>query len=285
MKPTSDNYSIKIISIFLLLMLFASSQAIAQAPVFNIKLKLTIKDGDLKNAVITITKNGAPYRVIDPSGGKYSVDLDLNAQYLFTCTKMGYITKSVVVDAHIPNGREQEDFAKFIAQVELTKQPEDQEITYSQPVGRIKYSEETQDFDFDKDYTATAQEMQKKAEANPIPKPKPPTPNPRPTYTPPVQPTLGPSKPIPIEVKQPVYTPEPPKKKVIVMTPEVPPKPIIKNKTEKNYQRDRVQVTIITVNINGVDYEYTREAYAWGGTFFYKNGRNITLSCFDKETE
>lgn len=239
----------------------------------------------MKHAVITVTKNGAPYRVIDPNGGKYSVDLDLNAEYLFTCTKLGYITKSVVVDAHIPNGREQEEFAKFVATVILNKQPEEQEITYSQPVGRIKYSNEVGDFDYDKDYSATAQEMQKKAEANPIPKPKPPTPNPRPTYTPPVQPTLPPSNPIPVDVKQPTYVTTPPKKKQIVMAPEVPPKPIVKNKTEKNFQRDRVRVTVITVNINGVDYEYSREEYAWGGTFYYKNGRNVTASCFDKETE
>jgi hypothetical protein len=285
MKPTSDNCSIKIIGIFLLLMLFASFKAVAQAPKYNIRIIVAIVDGGFENSVVTIKKDGVPFRTIDPNKSKYKVELDLNSEFIITYTKMGYISKSVVVDTHIPNGREQEEFAGNDITIELNKQPEDQEITYTQPVGKFKYSNDVQDFDYDKDYNANAKEMQKKAEANPIPKPKPPTPNPRPAYTPPVQPTLGPSKPIPVEVKQPVYTPEPPKKKVVVMTPEVPPKPIIKNKTEKNYQRDRVQVTIITVNINGVNYEYTREAYAWGGTFFYKNGRNITLSCFDKETE
>jgi len=268
-----------------MLFLFVSYNSIAQAPVFNIKVKLSITDGDLKHAVINVTKNGAPYRVIDPSGGKYSVDLDLNAEYLFTCTKMGYITKSIVVDAHVPKGREQEEFAKFIATITLNPQPEDQEITYSQPVGRIKFSGDVDDFDFDKDYTASAQEMQKKAEANPIPKPKPPTPNPRPTTTKTEVPPLPPSKPIPIEVKQPVYVPAPTNKKPIVVAPEEPPKPIVKNKTEKNYNRDRVKVTIITVNINGVDYEYKREEYDWGGRFFYKNGWNITDNTFAQETQ
>ena len=285
-KATPDTVVKKINrTVILFLLLLVSLNAIAQAPVFTVRVKLSVVDGDLKNAVITITKNGAPFRVIDPNKGKYTVDLDLGAEFLFTCTKMGYITKSVVVDTHVPNGREKEEFAKFLVEVELTKQPEDQEVTYSQPVGRIKYTNETQDFDFDKDYTATAQEMQKKAEAHPIPKPKPPAPNPRPTTTPTVQPTLPPSKPIPIEVKQPVYTHEEPKKKPPVVIPDIPPKPIVKNKVEKSYQEDRKKVTVVTVTIDGVDYIYKKEEYAWGGVYFYKDGRYITSNTFDKETE
>src|ERR1043165_5312466 len=81
-----------------LLILLCSFRLNAQAPQYSIKFKLSIKDGDMKNSLITITKNGAPYKVIDPSGGKYSIDLDFNAEYLFTCTKTGYITKSVIID-------------------------------------------------------------------------------------------------------------------------------------------------------------------------------------------
>lgn len=269
----------------MLLMVFNSLEIIAQAPVFTVRVKLSIVDGDVKNAVITITKNGAPFKVIDPNKGKYTVDLDLGAEYLFTSTKMGYVTKSVVVDTHVPNGREKEEFNKFLVEVELTKQPKDQEISYSQPVGRIKYTNESGDFDFDKDYTATAKEMQKKAEANPIPKPKPPTPNPRPTYTPPVQPTLGPSKPIPIAVKQPEYTHEPEKKKPAVVVPDIPLKPIVKNKIERTFQEDRKKTTIITVTIDGVDYVYKKEEYAWGGLYYSKDGKYITEGTYDKETE
>ncbi len=252
---------------------------------FNIKIKLTIKDGNTKNALITITKNGAPYRVIDPDKGKYTVDLDLGAEYLFTCTKMGYITKSVVVDTHVPEGREKEDFAPFNATVELTQQPEEQIITYSQPVGRIKYSVASGDFDYDNDYTATAQEMQKKAEASPIPKPKPPTPGPRPTTPPVPEKKLPPSNPIPVEVKQPEHTPEPPKPKPPVPDPPPPRKPVVKNKEEKIIQEDRKKVTIVTVNIDGKDYIYKMEEYNWGGTYFYMNGKYITERMYFVDTQ
>lgn len=254
-------------------------------PVFSVKIKLSVVDGDLKNAVITITKNGAPYRVIDPNGGKYTADLDLGAEFLFTCTKMGYISKSVVVDTHVPKDREQDEFAKFTAEVELEKQPEEQEVKYSQPVGRIKYSMNEGDFGFDRDYTATATEMEKKAKANPIPKPKPPTPNPRPiTETKPAPPT-PPSNPIPLQVKQPEYKPEPPKPKPVIIEPNTPQKPIVRNITEKIIQEDRRKLTVVTVNINGIDNIYKKEEYSWGGTFFYKGGVYITERTFAKETE
>jgi hypothetical protein len=270
-----------------LLLLFVPVCLLSQdAPKFNVKVKFQVESGNLDNALITITKDGRADRVIDPNKGKYSVDLDLGAEYALVFTKMGYVTKTVIIDTHVPNGREKEDFAKFTATVELAKQPEDEVITYSQPVGRIKYSMQNGDFDFDKDYTATAEAMIKKAEANPTPKPKPPTPAPRiEPKPPPPPPPVEPSKPIPIPVKQPEYKPEPPKPKPIVKEPETPPKPIVKNKEEKIIQEDKKKVTIVTVNINGVDYVYKMEEYNWGGVYYYKDGQYITERTFAKETE
>jgi hypothetical protein len=275
------------IKLFALGLLFFVSSALRaqEAPKFNVKVKFQVESGNLDNALITITKNGKTDRVIDPSKGKYSVDLDLNAEYALLFTKMGYVSKTVVFDTHVPNGREKEDFAKFNATVELAKQPEDEVITYSQPVGRIKYSTNDGDFDYDKDYTASAEAMIKKAESNPTPKPKPPTPNPRTEPKPPPTETASTSKPIPIAVKQPEYKPEPPKPKPIIQEPETPTKPIVKNKEEKVIQEDKRKITIITVNIDGVDYVYKKEEYNWGGLYFYKDGKNITERTFAKETE
>ena len=277
------------IYIIMILLAFHCLSLSAQAPgppLFNIKVKFSVQQGGLENSLITITKNGAPYRVIDPSKAKYSIDLELGAEYILTFTKPGHITKSVVVDSHVPNGREKEDFGKFSADVGLAMQPEDQEITYSQPVGRIKYSNERGDFDFDKDYTATAKEMQKKAEDNPKPKPKPPTPNPRPVppVTPP-PPPVPPSNPIPIVVKQPEYRPEPPKPKPLVIEPVIDYKPAVKNKIEKIIQEDRRKITIVIVTVDTNDFEYKKEEYNWGGVYYYKDGKNITSTTYEKDTE
>ncbi len=272
--------------LFLFVLLCFQNSVIAQdEPKFNVNFKLTIKTGDLKNSLITITKNGAPYRVIDPKGGYTVIDLELNSEFLFTCTKMGFITKTVVFDTHVPAGRETEDFAKFRAVVELNKQPEGQVVSYNQPVGRIKYSSSVNDFDYDKDYSATAEEMQKKAEANPIPAPKPPEPNPRPTTEVKTPPPLPPSKPIPVEVKQPEYKPEPPKPKVKETPPPVAPKVSNRNKDEKIIQESRRKLTLVTVTVDGVIYNYRKEEYAWGGVYYYREDKNITEGTFLKETE
>lgn len=269
----------------MLLLLFSTSLSAQDAPKFSVKLKMQVESGNLENALITITKDGKADRVIDPNKGKYNLDLDLGAEYKLVFTKMGYVTKAIIIDTHVPNGREKEDFAKFTATVELAKQPEEEIITYSQPVGRIKYSGMVGDFDFDKDYTASAEAMIKKAEANPTPKPKPPAPNPRPDTKPPPTTTVAPSNPIPVAVKQPEYKPEPPKPKPAVVVPDVPQKPIVKNKEEKIVQEDRRKLTIVTVNIDGVDYVYRKEEYNWGGVYYYRNDRNITERTYEKETE
>lgn len=268
-----------------ILLLCFSSLLFAQAPVFSVKLKFSVQQGGLENSLITITRDGKPYRIIDPSKGKYFVDLELGSDFVFTFTKPGHITKQVIINTVVPNGREKEDFAKFTADVGLEMQPEDKIVTYSQPVGRIKYSGLVGDFDFDKDYTQTATEAQKKDKENAKPKPKEPTPNPRPEPPKPVTQELPPSKPIPVEIKQPEYTPEPPKPKPVVVEPVVEYKPAEKNKVEKIIQKDRLKITIIMVTINNEEYEYKKEEYAWGGLYYYKDGKNITQGTFDKDTE
>jgi hypothetical protein len=276
--------SLKKIILPLLLVLACSSSTFGQAP-FTIKLKFNVEQGGLENALITITKNGAHHRTIDPNKGKYNIDLDLNAEYLFTFTKPGHITKSIVVDTHVPNGREDEEYAKFIAEVNLNLQPPDQIVTYSQPVGRIKYSNAKYDFDFDNDYTSTAQAQQKKDEANAKPKPKEPVPVPKKEEKPVVATPPQVSNPEPVAIKPPVNEPVKEAPKPVEKDPEPVYAPVVKDKEERVIQKDRLKITIIIVTINGINYEYKKEEYSWGGVYCYRDGNNISERTFDKETE
>jgi hypothetical protein len=114
--------------------------------------------------------------------------------------------------------------------------------------------------------------MEKKAKENPKPKPKEPEPKPV-------------SKPEPVVVKTPEYKPEPPAPKpVVIETAPVRP-PVVKDKEEKIIQKDRLKITLVTVKIDGVAYEYKKEEYAWGGVYYYRDGKNITEPTFEKETE
>ncbi|MFL5763420.1 MAG: hypothetical protein ACJ77K_05705 [Bacteroidia bacterium] len=275
----------KAVTLLIVFVLLYPVTSFSQTPIFTIKLKFSIEGGSLDNSLITITKSGQTYRTIDPSKGKYNIDLELGGDYLMTFTKTGYITKQVMVNTAVPNGREDDDFAKFIAEVSLEKQPEDQVITYSQPVGRIKYIPADNDFGFDNDYTQTAVAAQKKDKENAKPKPKEPAPNPKPEAPKPVQAELPPSKPEPVVVKQPENKPEPVKPKPIIVetAPERPA--VVKDKEEKIIQKDRLKITLVTVKIDGVAYEYKKEEYAWGGVYYYRDGKNITEPTFEKETQ
>jgi hypothetical protein len=240
----------------------------------------------MKNTLITITKNGKTYKVIDPSGSNYEVVLPLDAEYLIVCTKMGYITKSLIMDTNIPSGRETEPFAKFKAVVELAAQPKDEVVSYTQPVGRIQYSVDKHDFDYDKDYTQTALEVEKKQPEQVIPEPKPPTPNPKPEppKTEPPKP-VEPSNPTPIVVEQKVEEPvkEKPKPKVVI--PPTPEKKLARNITEQVIQEDRKRITIRNVTVNENSYVYKKEEYLWGGLYCYKNGYLISIGTFEHESE
>ncbi|HET6226602.1 MAG TPA: hypothetical protein VFF27_10005, partial [Bacteroidia bacterium] len=232
-----------------------------------------------------ITRDGKPYRVIDPNKGKYKLELELNSDFSFTFTKMGYITKTVLVDTHIPKGREEEYFNEFIADVTLEPQPEDKLITYSQPVGKIKYSNAAGDFDFDNDYTATAKVQLEKDKEHAPPKPKEPAPNPRPTPPPVAKTETPPSKSIPIAAKQPEYksTPEPRKTAELAVDPPAAPNP--KEREERIIQKDRLKITMVTVKVSGQEFVYRKEEYSWGGVYFYRDEKNITESTYAKETE
>lgn len=272
------------IFIMSIILLYTSSLH-AQEAKLNLKIKFNIVKGKLDNSLITITRNGQPYRVIDPNKGKYTLDLEMGSDFVFTFTKMGYISKAVIIDTHIPKGREEEYFNEFVADVTLEPQPEDKIVTYSQPVGKIKYSNAAGDFDFDNDYTATAKVQADKDKEHAVPKPKDPIPNPRPETVAKEAPPLPPSKPIVAAVKQPEYKSTPEVIKRDPPTPDPPSKPAVKDKEERIIQKDRLKITLVTVKIDGVAFMYKKEEYSWGGTYFYKNEKNITESAFSKETE
>ena len=279
------NLHFSVITSIVITILMFSSSLNAQENKLNLKLKLNIQKGGLDNALITISREGKPYRVIDPSKGKYKIDLELNSEFSFVFTKMGYITKTVIIDTHIPKGREDDYFNEFIADVTLEAQPVDKIVTYSQPVGKIKYSNAAGDFDFDNDYTATAKAQLEKDKEKAVPKPKEPTPNPRPTPPVTAKTETPPSKPIPVAVKQPEYKSTPEPRKVAQTPPDPPIQAIPKDIEEKIIQKDRLKITLVTVKTNGAEFQYRKEEYSWGGTYFYRDNKNITESAFLKETE
>lgn len=241
----------------LLLMLFFSPYILypQEIPIVNVTLKLKITGGDLKNSQIEITKTGAAYIVIEPNKEGDAVDLPLGFEYTITFTKMGYNTKRILVDTHVPENREKGDFERQISEVTLEKISGKLEDNYVQLVGKITYSKSKTDFDFGKEPAAKENKTKNNDKASLPPNPKPISSSPK--YSDPITPVINKSEPA--------------------------SKPTGKNKVVKVISEDYKKFTIITITIDGKDIIYKKEEYDWG-TFFYKDGKRITGDTFTNET-
>lgn len=244
-------------AILLSLLFFASSILYGQEiPVVNVTLKLKIINGDLKNSQITITKTDAPYIVVEPNKEGDAVDLPLGFEYTITFTKIGYNTKRMLVDTHVPESREKRDFERQIADVTLEKLSGKLEDNYVQMIGKIKYSMSKADFDFDKVAVAKDDKTKKNDKVSLPPAPKPSS--------------SAPKKSEPI----------PPVENIT----EPPSKTTGRNKVVKVITEDYKKITIITLTINSKDIIYKKEEFNWGA-FYYKDGKRITEDTFTRETQ
>lgn len=254
----SKKYKIAILFIWILFSFTALfSQEIPQV---NVTLKLKIVDGDLKNSQITVTKKGVPYKVIDPDKGGSAVDLPLGFEYAFTFTKIGYNTKSIIVDTHVPENREKGVFEKQVSEVALEKISGKLEDNYIQLIGKITYSMDKGDFDFHKgspDKTAKVQKNEK--------------------------------QPLTSKSKAPVISKSAHNSSAVNKQSDIKPesstyKPAVKNKEKVVVQEDNRKITTISINIDGKDYIYKKEEYSWG-VHYYKNDKSITENTFRNEAE
>ena len=114
--------------------------------IFTIRIKLYTQDADSTSGIIKITKNGNFFKKINSDGNRYPIELDLNSNYLFKCSKKGYNTKVVYIDTSVPAGREKEEFANFIIDVELQKKVKGEKIDSSIPIGGVEYIPTEGDF-------------------------------------------------------------------------------------------------------------------------------------------
>ena len=137
---------------FLLFTLIGNSQFII---VYG---KLKIEKGNLDKTQILVKKNGTIIETYNlPKNGKFEFELDINADYLLTFNKEGYVSKSINVNTKVPeDASSSESFQPFQFQVSLFKQLEGIDyVVFNQPVGKIKYSRGLEDFDYDTDYSKT----------------------------------------------------------------------------------------------------------------------------------
>jgi len=148
---------VRVLALASFVLLFSGFSAYSQEPLYGY-VKLNIDKGNLEGAKIIITENGKDWKNVSPSKARYEFDLDYGNEYLFTFTKPGYITKKIIFNTKVPGDRIAEGFVPFPFIVTLFKQYDDiNTVVFNQPVGKIGFNLEVDDFDYDTDYTKSIQ--------------------------------------------------------------------------------------------------------------------------------
>ncbi|MBL7984470.1 MAG: hypothetical protein JNM91_05695 [Flavobacteriales bacterium] len=125
---------------------------------FQINGRLKVDGGSLDGARVVVFKNGEKLRTVNSGLSKFSLDLDLNANYILAFEKDGFVTKKLSFDTHAPAEAVANGFTPFDFAVNMFKQYDDVNmVVFNQPVGMIRYDAATDDFDYDTDYTRSIQ--------------------------------------------------------------------------------------------------------------------------------
>ncbi len=137
---------------------FSSVAGVLAQGGFQISGRLKTDEGGLDGARVIVYKNGEKQRSINNGLSKFSLDLDLNADYILEFEKDGFVTKKLSFDTHAPAEAIANGFTPFEFAVSLFKQYDDvSTVVFNQPVGMIRYDKNADDFDYDTDYTKSIQ--------------------------------------------------------------------------------------------------------------------------------
>ncbi len=125
---------------------------------FTINGRVKVDGGSLDDTRLVVYKNGEKQRTVNNGLGKFSLDLDLNSDYVLSFEKEGFVTKKLSFDTHAPAEAITNGFTPFEFAVSIFKQYDDvNTVVFNQPVGMIRYDKISDDFDYDTDYTKSIQ--------------------------------------------------------------------------------------------------------------------------------
>lgn len=144
-------------SSFLAVSVLCASIAFGQGR-FTVNGRMKVDGGSLEGARAVVYKNGVKERTITTGLSKFSLTLDLDASYVVSFEREGYVAKKISFDTHVPADAVSNGFTPFDFAVALFKQYDDINIVvFNQPVGMIRYDSAAGDFDYDTDYTKSIQ--------------------------------------------------------------------------------------------------------------------------------
>ena len=125
---------------------------------FTVNGRMKVDGSDMSGTRVVVYKNGVKERTLTSGLAKFSLDLDLQASYILSFEKDGFVAKKLSFNTKVPGDAVGNAFTPFDFAVSIFKQYDDVNIVvFNQPVGVIRYEAGMGDFDYDTDYTKSIQ--------------------------------------------------------------------------------------------------------------------------------
>ncbi|MBZ0206966.1 MAG: hypothetical protein K8H89_11625 [Flavobacteriales bacterium] len=142
-----------------------TTMAMAQSK-FTINGRLKVDGGGMDGCRMVVYMGGEKQRTISSDLNRFSLEMELNKNYVLSFEKDGFVTKKLSFNTHVPASAAQVGFTPFDFVVSLFKQYEGMNtVVFNQPVGMIRYDAVLADFDYDTDYTKSIQSALEDAQA------------------------------------------------------------------------------------------------------------------------
>lgn len=166
---TVVNKSVRFLLVSLILLGFVainSNEAKAQTQQYQVNGTVKKSRKKIEGAIITLYKGSTQVsQQTTTSNGRFTVQMDLNAEYNLTITKPGHITKKFYFNFKgIPEERAKEDFGGQDIEVSIFEMPKDPGVVaqinsiLNQPMAKFYYDDKIKEVDFDKGYSQSMQD-------------------------------------------------------------------------------------------------------------------------------
>jgi len=149
--PFKSAAGILVLGIFALF--FCPVLMLAQEP-FEVKYNLRVNGDSKEGTKIVIERDGQKWKSRNGDDGKNTIALEYQHDYLITFSKTDYVTKKIFISTKVPKDKLKDGFNPYVFDVTIFKQYNDVNIVvFGQPVAKIIYKEDIDDFGFDTDYS------------------------------------------------------------------------------------------------------------------------------------
>lgn len=265
----------------------------------NVKYNLKIEGGSKDGSRVVIERDGQRWRSRNGDDKNNNIELEFQHDYLFIFSKPGFVTKKIFFSTKVPNSLLKEGFNPYAFDITIFKQMEGVDlVVFNQPVARVIFNEDLDDFGYDTDYTKSVLSGIKEAEEELKKKIKEEKKNPKPPEN--TTPSQNQNTSIPpdettIKKNSDAENKSAPKGEIdngsrsrssakteseirsktqAVNTPDT--------REEKQFIEANKRITQITITRKGKTYVYRKVMYVWG-VFYFRDNVNITESAFIQE--